>query len=606
MARNVSDKQLIKDSLSAIAGQLDGGAALPRPLPQVAWASLIDAIEALSGAQSLDHVVGIVRCAARRVSGADGVTFVLREGELCHYVDEDAIGPLWKGQKFPMTACISGWAMLNKRLAVVPDIYADPRIPHDAYRPTFVKSLMMVPVRLSDPIAAIGAYWADRHEPGDQEIALLESLARATATALANIALQELLRAAAEQATAQAAEIRRLYDETVQEAAERLKAEEQLRQAQKMEAVGTLTGGLAHDFNNILCVIIGNLDFACETEGCDGPLREVVDEALDAAMRGADLTRRLLAFARRQPLLPKRLLINTQVENIATLLRRILGEQIEITLRLCDEDWPVVVDPAQLEASIVNLATNARDAMPEGGRLSITTANRRIDGEAAAQLGTVAPGDYVAVEVADSGSGMPPDIAARIFEPFFTTKEKGRGTGLGLAMVAAFVEQSGGRISVYSEPGHGTVFRLYLPRATGAAVDSVDAPAAPYRGGTETVLVLEDNPSLRHIASRALTGLGYRVLEAGTAAEATLCLETDAVDLLFTDLIIAGSTVRGQDFAAIAQARDAGLRVLLTSGFPDALLGADGAGQPPLLTKPYRLEELARAVRAVLDGPATP
>ncbi len=570
------------------------------------WSLLIDAIEALSGVRAMEQILEIVRRMARRISRADGVTFVLRDGDKCFYVDEDAIGPLWKGQKFPMTSCISGWVMLNKETAVIPDIYVDPRIPYDAYRPTFVKSLMMVPVRVADPLAAIGAYWGRSYRPAASEIELLESLARATATAIENVTLQNSLREAAEKATTQATEIGRLFDETVREQAERLRAEAQLRQAQKMEAVGNLTGGLAHDFNNILGVVIGNLDLMTATTAIDGLPREMAGEALQAAMRGADLTRRLLAFARRQPLQPKRLLINETVQSIATLLCRMLGEQVQITLDLDEGAWPVVVDPAQLEASIVNLSTNARDAMPDGGKIAIATSNRSVDEAAATQLGGVAPGDYVMIEVADNGTGMPPEVAARIFEPFFTTKEKGRGTGLGLAMVASFIEQSGGRISLYTELGQGTVFRLYLPRSTAAGETVADAAAEPVRGGSETVLVVEDNEALRLVAVRALESLGYRVLDAANTAEATRQLDSDAVDLLFIDLVIAG-TINGTAFAASVQAQRPSLRVLLTSGFPDTMFNAGmiEAEKPagwPLLNKPYRREELARAVRGVLDG----
>ncbi|HVJ55010.1 MAG TPA: ATP-binding protein [Aliidongia sp.] len=583
---------------------MGGGAVGISGAARPAWSVLIDAIEALSGASTMEQVIEIVRRRAREISGADGITFVLRDGDRCFYVDEDAIGPLWKGQKFPMTSCISGWAMLNKRAAIVPDIYLDARIPHDVYRPTFVKSLMMVPVRIEDPLAAIGAYWAHEHEPDAQEAELLQNLARATATAIANVTLQTSLRNAAEQATAQAAEIGRLYDETVRENAERRKAEEQLRQAQKMEAIGNLTGGMAHDFNNLLGIVIGNLDLMVAGTDLGEQTRQMSGEALDAAIRGADLIRRLLAFARRQPVQPKLLRINELIRGIGTLLGRTLGERVKLTLELSEQAWPIIVDPAQLEASIVNLANNARDAMPNGGRLAIATANRTVDEDSAEQLGTITPGDYVVVEVADNGSGMPPDVAARIFEPFFTTKEKGRGTGLGLAMVSAFVEQTGGRIGLYTEPGKGTVFRLYLPRAASEEIESEAALPVMIPGGTETVLVVEDNEQLRRVAMRALSGLGYRVLEAADADAASRSLEAGPVDLLFTDLVIPGR-VKGRDFAADALVRHPGLKILLTSGFPDTVL--DAAERPNgwrLLTKPYRREELARAVRDTLDGTA--
>jgi signal transduction histidine kinase len=242
------------------------------------------------------------------------------------------------------------------------------------------------------------------------------------------------------------------------------RTEAQLRQAQKMEAIGNLTGGMAHDFNNLLAIIIGNLDLLAERKNADKDDAELVKSALDAAMRGADLTRRLLAFARRQPLQPQRVNPNELIGETVKLLGRMLGQHIEIITELRADVWPVTVDPAQLASSITNLATNARDAMPNGGSLTIVTGNRTLDADYAEQHAEVTPGDYAMIEISDSGSGMPPDIVARIFEPFFTTKETGKGTGLGLSMVFGFIKQSGGHINVYSELGVGTTFRLYLPR----------------------------------------------------------------------------------------------------------------------------------------------
>jgi PAS domain S-box-containing protein len=241
--------------------------------------------------------------------------------------------------------------------------------------------------------------------------------------------------------------------------------EAHLRQAQKMEAIGTLTGGMAHDFNNLLSVIIGNLDLARSMSGITCEVDELVGEALDAALRGADLTRRLLAFARRQALQPAAIEINRLVTDLARLLSRTLGEQITLQLDLAPQLWLAVTDPAQLEAAVTNLATNARDAMPLGGKLAITTSNRLLDADYAARQLDVTPGDYVLIEVTDEGSGMAPDVLAHVFEPFFSTKDPGKGTGLGLAMVFGFMKQSGGHVSVYSEVGQGTTFRLYLPRA---------------------------------------------------------------------------------------------------------------------------------------------
>jgi signal transduction histidine kinase/CheY-like chemotaxis protein len=573
---------------------LDTGAPPP-------WAFLVDAIEELAAARSLDRVSAVVRKAARRISGADGVTVVLREGERVHYVDEDAIAPLWKGQSFPIHDCVSGRAMLQQRVIVIPDIYADPAVPHAAYHPTFVRSLTILPVGGEESMAAIGAYWAQLHAPGEQEIALLQSLARATATALANVALQASLLDAAANAAAQAAEISRLFEDARREAAERERAEAQLRHVQKLEAIGNLTGGIAHDFNNLLAIIIGNLDWLRESGGI-GDNDELLRDALDAAVRGADMTRRLLAFARRQPLKPQAVDVNDLVGGITRLLRRSLSERIEIVLDLAPELPAVVVDPAQLEASLTNLANNARDAMPDGGRLAIATRARRLDADYAALHADVVPGDYVMIEVADRGCGMSAEVAARIFEPFFTTKVTGRGTGLGLSMVFGFVKQSGGHITVYSEPGVGTAVGLYLPVRAISAAETAAAWTSPARG-SETVLVVEDSALVRRVAARQLERLGYAVLEAQDAAEAMTRLEAGPVDLLFTDVVMPGA-MTGPQLARAALGRWPHLKVLLTSGFPEAAMRDEpGAAALPLLTKPYRAEELAGAVREVL-GPA--
>ncbi|KAB2866712.1 MAG: PAS domain-containing protein, partial [Bauldia sp.] len=403
---------------------------------------------------------------------------------------------------------------------------------------------------------------------------------------------------------------------------ERRSIEDQLAQAQKMEAIGSLTGGMAHDFNNLLGVIVGNLDLLRGRPGLDAGAEELAGEALDAALKGADLTQRLLAFARRQPLQPRRLAVNDVVENISRLLARTVGEAIEIRLDLGDGVWPVVADPAQLESALVNIVTNARDAMPKGGLLMVATSNRRLDEDYAAQQPGLTPGDYAMIEVSDTGTGMPAEVAARIFEPFFSTKEQGKGTGLGLSMVFGFMKQSGGHINVYSEEGVGTTFRLYLPRTAGAGEALRAAPAAGVeRGGPETVLAVEDNPGLRRVVVRQLKELGYRVLEAEDGPAALKILDGEAVDLLFTDIVMPGG-LNGYELARTARDRRPGLKVVLTSGFPEAKLGngngngngghAMGAGgggpadsqwiETRLLTKPYRRDELARLLREVLDG----
>ncbi|MBV8168390.1 MAG: response regulator, partial [Alphaproteobacteria bacterium] len=397
------------------------------------------------------------------------------------------------------------------------------------------------------------------------------------------------------------------YFFTGRDMTERNAAEAQLRQAQKMEVVGQLTGGVAHDFNNLLGVVVGNLDLLKERvdAATDAESVELLGEALDAALRGADVTRQLLAFSRRQPLQPKRVDPNQTVRTMAKLLRRAIGAAIEVRLVLPDDVWPVLIDPAQLESALLNLAVNARDAMPQGGTLTIETANCTFDtdDDAAAYIDRPA-GDYLVVAVSDTGSGMPPEIVARAFEPFFSTKGVGKGTGLGLSMVYGFVKQSGGDARIYSEPGRGTTIRLYLPRAqtgTGPA-DRVEAEAAGSRGG-ERVLVVEDNPALRRLSARQLRDLGYAVIEAANGPEALAMLGSGvSVELLFTDVVMPGG-LDGQELAQRAQAMRPGLKVLFTSGFTAAAgTAGDVALADRLLTKPFRKADLARRVRAILDA----
>jgi PAS domain S-box-containing protein len=382
---------------------------------------------------------------------------------------------------------------------------------------------------------------------------------------------------------------------------ERLSVEDQLRQAQKMEAVGKLTGGVAHDFNNLLGIVIGNLDLLREQATIKPDTAEILDEALDAALRGADLTRRLLAFARRQPLQSRQTDVNTLIAGTAKLLARTLGASVEVRLSLAANLGAVLIDPAQLEAALTNLAVNARDAMPKGGHLTIATRQVVLDADYAAQHIEARPGNYVVIEVSDNGTGMPPEVRSRAFEPFFTTKEPGKGTGLGLSMVFGFVKQSGGHVEIYSEVGHGTTMRLYLPR-TDAVGD--DAPGGaeddgPISQGYGTVLAVEDNEKLRKVLVRQLSELGYTVIEAENAPAALALLkDSTPIDLLLTDIIMPGG-MSGWELAREAAQMRPGLKTLFTSGFPDAALSSEGALPEGalLLSKPYRKKDLARMLR---------
>jgi signal transduction histidine kinase len=388
-----------------------------------------------------------------------------------------------------------------------------------------------------------------------------------------------------------------------EELASRQRVEQQLIQAQKMEAVGQLTGGLAHDFNNLLAIIIGNLDAVRESCTYDREMAELTGSAVEAALRGAELTRQLLAFARRQSLAPERCDINATIGSTVRLLSRTLGEDIVFDLQLGTGVWPVMVDVAQLEAAIANLATNARDAMPDGGQLTIVTRNTRLDEDYAQRYDEVAPGDYVLIEVTDSGSGMAPEVLQHIFEPFFTTKEPGRGTGLGLSMVFGFMKQSGGHISAYSEFGEGTTFRLYLPPVPDAVASTEPTTqATPELGRNEVILAVEDSAGLREILVRQLTSAGYRVLEAGDARVALETIDSGAdIDLLLTDIVMPGG-MNGHELARLAMLRRPDLKTLLTTGFSDVTNGNGTSVPLHILRKPYRKDELLHYVREALDG----
>ena len=394
----------------------------------------------------------------------------------------------------------------------------------------------------------------------------------------------------------------------------RRESEEQLRQALKMEAVGRLTGGVAHDFNNLLGVIVGNLDLAERDLAGRPKERVLIGRALGAAERGAALTQRLLAFSRRQMLLPRLTDVNRLVVDMADTLLRTLGETIEIAAIPAREPCFAHVDANQLEAAILNLAVNARDAMPTGGRLTIATSAITLDDETA-RASDVAPGDYVLIAVTDTGAGMAPDIAGRAFEPFFTTKEVGKGSGLGLSMVFGFVKQSGGHVEIDSEVDFGTTVRLYLPRAAAKGKGSerpveAEIDAAPPSGQGRLVLVVEDNRDMLAYSTAALNRLGYRTVTAEDATTALTALErSPEVSILFTDVILPGG-MDGLALAREARRRHPELKVLFTSGFAQSESrggGQGGMALPPdteLLSKPFRVAELARHLDRLVGATA--
>jgi PAS domain S-box-containing protein len=386
--------------------------------------------------------------------------------------------------------------------------------------------------------------------------------------------------------------------------------EDQFRQAQKMEAVGRLAGGIAHDFNNLLSVVLSGSSLALEELRPGDPLREDLEQIKKAGERARDLTHQLLAFSRRQVLRTEPLDLNAVLEDVETLLRRLVGEGVEISIGLDPTGAPLSGDRTQLEQVIMNLVVNARDAMPQGGRLSIRTARATIDGATAdaAAYGDVRPGTYVLLEVSDTGTGMDAATRARIFEPFFTTKEKGKGTGLGLPTVFGIVKQSGGAIAVESEPGRGSTFRVLLPRADPPSVGPgrAEAPADPSLGGRESILLVEDDDQVRHVAKTILRRFGYKVREARSAAEALLAVERRPaeMDLLVTDVVM--PQMSGPELAARLLPASPGLRVLYMSGYTDDLASVQGLERAgaAFLQKPLTPEGLTAAVRRALDAPA--
>jgi signal transduction histidine kinase/DNA-binding response OmpR family regulator/plasmid maintenance system antidote protein VapI len=390
------------------------------------------------------------------------------------------------------------------------------------------------------------------------------------------------------------------------ESAEREAAQAALRQAQRMEALGQLTGGVAHDFNNLLQVISGNLQLLRREVAGNERAEKRVQSAIGGVTRGAKLASQLLAFGRRQPLEPKVINIGRFIKGMDDMLRRALGEEIELETVISGGLWNALVDPSQIENAILNLGINARDAMPKGGRLTIEAGNAMLDDEYARVHDELRPGQYVMVGVTDTGSGIAPELLERVFEPFFSTKPEGKGTGLGLSMVYGFVKQSGGHVKIYSEPGQGTTVRLYLPRVHQAEDLLADETAAPVRGGTETVLVVEDDDEVRETAVSLLSDLGYRVLKAREAMGALSVIESGVpIDLLFTDVVMPGP-LRSPELARKAKERLPGLAVLFTSGYTENAIVHGGRLDPgvDLLSKPYTREALARKIRHVLSNQA--
>ncbi len=394
-------------------------------------------------------------------------------------------------------------------------------------------------------------------------------------------------------------------EQLIEQVARREAAENQLRQAQKMEALGQLTGGIAHDFNNMLGVIMGAHDLVKRRlQKNDFNIERFVNAAIAAAERAAALTQRLLAFARQQPLSPRRLDANKMIVNMSDLLHSTLGEHIQIETVTAAGLWTIHADAQQLENAIINVAVNARDAMPEGGKLTIETGNAHLDEAYCRQNSEIQPGQFAMIAISDTGVGMPPEVVARAFDPFFTTKAIGKGTGLGLSQVYGFVKQSQGHIKVYSEPGAGTTVKIYLPRLIGEAQDVKREVIEPMRTGdrSEIILVVEDDALMRRLAADALHELGYTVFEAESAANALATLDRVAdVKLLFTDVVM--PDINGKKLADEALRRRPGLKVIFTTGYTANAVVHGGVLDQGVnfISKPFTLDRLAAKVRKALD-----
>jgi signal transduction histidine kinase len=412
-------------------------------------------------------------------------------------------------------------------------------------------------------------------------------------------ALNHTLELRVEQRTA---ELRAALQQLEKESAEREEAQLALRQAQKMEALGKLTGGVAHDFNNLLQVVSGNLQLLSKDVAGNARAESRVQNALAGVSRGSKLASQLLAFGRRQPLDPKVVNVRKLIQNMDDMIRRALGEEIEVETIVSGGLWNTLIDAGQLENAILNLAINARDAMDGRGRLTIGTANTMLDDDYAKAHEDVRPGQYVLVAVTDTGSGIAPEIIEHVLEPFFSTKGEGKGSGLGLSMVYGFLKQSGGHLKIYTEVGHGTTVKIYLPRTVAIEDGIVDLHALPTKGGTETVLVVEDDDGVRETSVALLADLGYQVLEARDAQSAFTIIESGAhVDLLFSDVVMPGP-MRSTELARKAKALVPAMAVLFTSGYTENSIVHGGRLDPgvELLSKPYTRDALARKVRLVL------
>jgi PAS domain S-box-containing protein len=579
---------------------------------------------ALAAEPEQARVVQIVTDAGVELTGAEFGAFfynvVDEKGESYTLYTISGV-PLEAFSKFPMPRNTAIFAPTFNGSAIMrsADITKDPNYgrnhPHHGMPAGHlpVRSYLAVPV-ISRAGNVLGGLFFGHSAVGvftERAESALIGLSREAAIALDNVRLSRAARTEIEERTRAQEALGKLNATLEQQVAERTEQlrrnEEALRQSQKMEVVGQLTGGVAHDFNNLLQIIMGNLDILRRASSDTSPrVTRALETAVKGAKRAASLTQRLLAFSRRQPLNPKPIDVNSLVSGMSDLLHRTLGEVTEVLTVHGAGLWRVEADPTELESAILNLALNARDAMPQGGRLTIETSNTEIDRNYSAMNSEVLPGQYVAIAVSDTGTGMSAEAMARAFEPFFTTKPVGEGTGLGLSQVYGFVKQSGGHVKLYSELGQGTCVRLYLPRFTAPSQIELpeDVEAAPASAGEETILVVEDDDEVRAYSVEILRELGYRVIEAHDGPSALRLLERQSrVDLLFTDVVLPGGMTGAQVGAQARGARPL-LKILFTTGYARNAIVHHGRLDKgvQLITKPFTMSDLATRVRDILDG----
>jgi len=530
--------------------------------------------------------------------------------------------PIEAFSKFPMPRNTEVFAPTFNGQGIVrsDDITKDPRYGRNTPRKGMpeghlpVRSYLAVPV-ISRTGEVLGGLFFGHATPGmfnERAERGMEGLAAEAAVAIDNVRLaQSAQKEIAERRRAEEAlrEMNATLEQQVADRTAQLHAkDEALRQSQKMEAIGQLTGGVAHDFNNLLQIIVGNLDSILRHVTDDAPrIKRAANQALIGARRATALTQRLLAFARRQPLDPKPVNVNALITGLSQMIPRTLGETVSVETVLAAGLWQVEADANELEASVLNLAVNARDAMPDGGRLTIETSNTHIDEAYAANYAEISAGQYVCISVSDTGQGMDDATVARAFEPFYTTKPVGKGTGLGLSQVYGFVKQSGGHVKIYSEVGQGTTVKIYLPRLAvdTQALEERDDTAIPDSDGKETILVLEDDDDVRTFSVETLRELGYRVIEAHDGPSALRLLERQArVDLLFSDVVLPGG-MTGAQVAEQARKIRPQIKVLFTTGYARNAIIHQGRLDKGvrLITKPFSSADLATKIRNVLDEP---